>query len=432
MPVKELWHRDAFAWDLGRKRNQTPPTVHTFARPATPQEVDSESDDDEDLDDQDGGCDQDNPDHEGPRGEAENRSMQDAAQKEMGRDAELVPGTGLEQGGEPRTDEGTAGHGAGPIEIIDVDEWAEGEKKMDADGDSGRASAAEAATAPEGTVASGADAARHERKAVDQATSEDRTGEDRRCEDADEVHMEAAPCQEMEVSAEGSGDDYGTEGSSARDGDESGPDTPTCSTDCSESTWRIHQATRRVLGKRTTREYGEEEQRGTKRGRGEPCAGDQQLVAMPDGTEADGAPHWGYLVTAPQRGHRFQLWRPMPLQYETEEQGRDGGGHGAADGGSGGADGAAVEQTGDDQWAVARSDSQGGSKSRDGPTAGGGGTEFHIGAAGTPGRRDGAVGRIADRGCQPQGQQGWQPESGPSVGGDGEQRPWSSWQSGHP
>ena len=42
---------------------------------------------------------------------------------------------------------------------------------------------------------------------------------------------------------------------------------------------------------------------------------------MPDGTEADGAPPWGYLVTAPQRGHIFQLWRPMPLQYETEEQG---------------------------------------------------------------------------------------------------------------
>ena len=106
MPVKELWHRDAFAWDLGRKKNQTPPTVHTFARPATPQEVDSESDDDEDLDDQDGECGQDNPDHEEPRREAENRSMQDAAQKEMGRDAELMPGTGPEQEGGPRADEG--------------------------------------------------------------------------------------------------------------------------------------------------------------------------------------------------------------------------------------------------------------------------------------------------------------------------------------
>ena len=44
----------------------------------------------------------------------------------------------------------------------------------------------------------------------------------------------------------------------------------------------------------------------------------------------------------------------------------------------------------------------------------------------SPGRRDAAMGRIADRGCQPQGQQGWRPESGPSLGGDGEQRPWSS------
>ena len=346
MPVKELWHRDAFAWDLGRKRNQTPPTVHTFARPATPQEVDSESDDDEDLDDQDGECDQDNPDHEEPRREAENRSMQDAAQKEMGRDAELVPGTGPEHEGGPRTDEGTAGHGARPIEIIDVDELGDGETKMDANGDSGGAGAAEAVTAPEGAVASGADADRHERDAGDQASNEDRAGEDRRCGDADEAHMEDEPCQEMEASAEESGDDVGSEGSSAGDRDESSPGTPTCSTDCSESRWRLHQARRRVLGKRTTREFGEEEQRGAKRGRGETCAGDQQLVAMPDGTEADGAPHWGYLVTAPQRGHRFQLWKPMPLQCEREEQGRDGGGHGAADGGSGGAYGAAVEQTG--------------------------------------------------------------------------------------
>ena len=63
--------------------------------------------------------------------------MQDTAHKEMGRDAKLVPGTGLEQEGEPRTDKGTAGNGARPVEIIDVDELEDGEKKMDADGDSG-------------------------------------------------------------------------------------------------------------------------------------------------------------------------------------------------------------------------------------------------------------------------------------------------------
>ena len=98
--------------------------------------------------------------------------MQDAEQKEMGRDAKLVPSAGLAEGGEPRKDEGTAGHGARPVEIIDVDEWADGEREVAVEGDSGRASAAKAATAPEGKGTSGADTgARNERKAVDGATS---------------------------------------------------------------------------------------------------------------------------------------------------------------------------------------------------------------------------------------------------------------------
>ena len=383
MPVKELWHRDAFAWDLGRKRNQTPPTVHTFARPATPQEVDSESDDDEDLDDQDGECDQDDPDHEEPRREAENRSMQDAAQKEMGRDAELVPGTGPEHEGGPRTDEGTAGHGARPVEIIDVDELEDGETKMDADGDSGGACAAEAVTAPEGAVASGADADRHERDAGDQASNADRAGEDRRCGDADEAHMEAEPCQEMEASAEESGDDVGSEGSSAGDRDESSPSTPTCSTDCSESRWRLHQARRRVLGKRTTREFGEEEQRGAKRGRERLARETSSWWRCPTGLKQTG-PHTGDTWSRRLRGAKDSSCGSLCLCNANERNKDEMGVNGAADGGSGGAYGAAVEQTGDDQWAVTRSGSQGGSKSRDGRTAGGGGTEFHIGAAGTP------------------------------------------------
>ena len=82
-----------------------------------------------------------------------------------------------------------------------MDELEDGETKMDADGDSGGAGAAEAVTAPEGAVASGADADRHERDASDQASNEDRAGEDRRCGDADEAHMEAEPCQEMDASA---------------------------------------------------------------------------------------------------------------------------------------------------------------------------------------------------------------------------------------
>ena len=52
MPVRELWHVDAFAWGAGRKRARQPPTVQSFARPITPEEVDSESDDDDMEDDE--------------------------------------------------------------------------------------------------------------------------------------------------------------------------------------------------------------------------------------------------------------------------------------------------------------------------------------------------------------------------------------------
>ena len=52
MLVRELWHANAFAWDAGRKRARQPPTVQSFARPITPEEVDSESDDDDMEDDE--------------------------------------------------------------------------------------------------------------------------------------------------------------------------------------------------------------------------------------------------------------------------------------------------------------------------------------------------------------------------------------------
>ena len=38
-------------------------------------------------------------------------------------------------------------------------------------------------------------------------------------------------------------------------------------------------------------------------------------VDMPGTEEKDGPPHSGYLVTAPSRGDRFQLWRPVHMQY---------------------------------------------------------------------------------------------------------------------
>ena len=52
MPSRDLWHWDAFAWDAGRKRAKQPPTVQNFARPITPEKVDSESDDDNMEDDE--------------------------------------------------------------------------------------------------------------------------------------------------------------------------------------------------------------------------------------------------------------------------------------------------------------------------------------------------------------------------------------------
>ena len=52
MPVRDLWHADAFAWDAGRKRAKQPPTMQSFARPVTPDEVDNESDDNDMEDDE--------------------------------------------------------------------------------------------------------------------------------------------------------------------------------------------------------------------------------------------------------------------------------------------------------------------------------------------------------------------------------------------
>ena len=52
MPVRELWHADAFAWGAGRKRARQPARVQSFARPITLEEVDSESDDDDMEDDE--------------------------------------------------------------------------------------------------------------------------------------------------------------------------------------------------------------------------------------------------------------------------------------------------------------------------------------------------------------------------------------------
>ena len=34
---------------------------------------------------------------------------------------------------------------------------------------------------------------------------------------------------------------------------------------------------------------------------------------VPGGPEEDAAPHWGYVVTAPQRGKWFQVWCPVHL-----------------------------------------------------------------------------------------------------------------------
>ena len=68
MPVRELWHADAFASDAGRKRARQPPTVQSFARPITPEEVDSESDDDGVEDDEEQPVDGDAEGHKTTQG----------------------------------------------------------------------------------------------------------------------------------------------------------------------------------------------------------------------------------------------------------------------------------------------------------------------------------------------------------------------------
>ena len=50
MRVKDLWHEDAFCWDKGRKNDQQPPTIQSFAIPTTVDEVVDSDIDKDDMD----------------------------------------------------------------------------------------------------------------------------------------------------------------------------------------------------------------------------------------------------------------------------------------------------------------------------------------------------------------------------------------------
>ena len=82
-----------------------------------------------------------------------------------------------------------------------------------------------------------------------------------------------------------------------------------CSIDCSEPRWRIHATGRTTLGKRDSGQRDPMHERSPKRSRtteADDTNGRMYIdVDVPGGPEEDGAPHWGYVVTAPQRGNRF-------------------------------------------------------------------------------------------------------------------------------
>ena len=62
-------------------------------------------------------------------------------------------------------------------------------------------------------------------------------------------------------------------------------------------------------------------------------------VDVPGGPEEDGAPHLGYVVTAPQRGNRSELWCPVHLQCTEQSTTGTADGRGSPHAGGGGQDG---------------------------------------------------------------------------------------------
>ena len=109
---------------------------------------------------------------------------------------------------------------------------------------------------------------------------------------------------------EDSGQDSGSLGTGLG-GDESehedAASEASCSTDCSQPRRRIPPAGRTALGKRDSGQRGPVQEHSPKRRcTGGAAAADEQMyidVGLPGGPDEDGAPHRGYVVTAPQRGN---------------------------------------------------------------------------------------------------------------------------------
>ena len=104
----------------------------------------------------------------------------------------------------------------------------------------------------------------------------------------------------------------GSEGSGWEE-EESVHEEPTseasCSTDCSQPPQRIHLAGRPTLGTRDSGQRDPRQESSPKRRctRGAAAAGERMYidVDVPGEPEEAGAAHWGYVVTAPQRGSPF-------------------------------------------------------------------------------------------------------------------------------
>ena len=91
-----------------------------------------------------------------------------------------------------------------------------------------------------------------------------------------------------------------------------------CSTDCSWPRLRVHAAGRTTLGKRDSGQRDPIHEHSPKRSRAEEATdtnGRMYInVDVPGGPKEDGAPHWGYVVSAPQRANRFLLCCPVHVQ----------------------------------------------------------------------------------------------------------------------
>ena len=150
-------------------------------------------------------------------------------------------------------------------------------------------------------------------------------------------------------------------------------------------------------------------------------------VDVPGGPKEDGAPHWGYVVSAPQRGNRFLLCSPVHVQRSGQ------GATGAVDGrdspqsGGGGQDGQQEGESKDDPPpSMGPGGVRTGAERRREQTDHGRG-KLRPRAADHAKRRHATMGRVTDRRHKPDREPGWQPGQGLADCGHREQRPWASW-----